>query len=325
MKALRFRMIFVVVAVILLAGTTGAQDIRISPSSENAGAWRTHTLTADNCDSTQGIEYYLGDELKLSTALTLDSGWAINPGLSVQVPGIGDVNLGFELSQRYGVASGYDQTTRQNLRYTVPPQSYVKFDISIRETLANGMVLVEKGFGPFKKTMQSGYTFLTKRETNITPHYVGCLYGQWSLVAWDERRPRRGLSMVYGVPQRGHIANGRLTVNETGGVTWEFKMINLAAGCSAVHLQCTGVLGPESGLVTTSNITWNYGVYPNQCGQVPSKNASESEYALCGRGISHITGRLENSMFRVQQVVDQQARILQMLNSEGLFRWQKLQ
>jgi len=320
---MRFLVILSAIGVVFLAGTAGAQNIHIMPYSQKEGSWRTHTVTVNNCDNRQQIVYDLANELTLSTALTLESGWATKPGLSVQVPGIGNANIGFELSQRYGVSSGYDETTRQNLRVIAPPMSNMKYQISIRETLARGTVLVEKGFGPFKKTRRSSYTFLTRRETRVVPQDVGCLYGKWSFVAWDERRPRRGLSMVYGVPQRRHIADGILTVNETGGVTWTFTLTNLAAGCSAVKLHCTGVLAPGSGSITTSHVTWDY-AYPNQCGQVPAKYAEEFGYALCGRGLSHITGRTENSMFRVHQVVDQYARILQMVNSEGSFRWQPL-
>jgi hypothetical protein len=280
----------------------------------------SNNIDIDNCDSNQPLPYNLEDKVSLSQTLSLERGWTVKPGLSVDVPGIGSIELGLELARKYGVSSKIDRETSQKLIQTVPPQTHIKYTVSVRETIAEGTVTITDGFLFWKKKETSGYSFVTKRDIGITPETISCFYGIWDYVAWDESPNRQGVGNVLYAVQPVHIQReSELKVDEDGTVIWQY-WLEPRGGGGRTRLTCRGKLDDPLRLITLSNTNM---FFPEHAWDISGREREEFTYALCGEGINYARGKSIRSYFRIRLNIENQATILQMDNSEGTLRWRK--
>ena len=297
-----------------------AYEINIEPIGEPGIESRSNKIDVDNCDSNQPDTYKLEDKVSLSQTLSLESGWTVKPGLSVDVPGIGSIELGLELAKKYGVSRDIDRETRQELTKTVPAQTYMQYEVSVTETIQKGRVTVTDGFLFWTKTETSDYSFVTNRDINIKTKTLSCFYGIWDYVAWDALPDRKGVGNVLYAVQPGHIQReSELKVDEDGTVIWQYWLKPLG-GSRRTRLTCRGRLDEPSKLITLSNTNM---FFPEHAWEISGREREEFTYALCGEGLNYAIGQSIRSYFRIRLNIENQAIILQMDNSEGTLRWRK--
>lgn len=309
-----------VCAICAVHGTAAlGQSIESISAETRNTVTKVETLEVDNCEGPGPQHYQLEQKVGFKQTLQVDEGWAIRPGLSVSVPKIGDVQLGAELTRRYGSTASTESQTTQQFGFDIPAGTFLEFRVPIVETTVTGTVTIVDRSLVFKTRATSRFTFVAQGGIAGRVEQVnrGCLAGHWELLSWNATQERGGLGYVHFYPAQGTIGGGMLSAEPGGRVAWWVSAAT--PNGPTIRLVCEGLLNERARQIAWAHTTFDYG---GASYQLPAGWNEELSFAVCGSGLSPATGQYRRSNF-AYEFQPGPARVLVMTNSESIFRWRR--